>query len=375
MLYCSLPLLLLAAQASARSLGAHGRSTEHSIENVDAHRRISPELEPTDDKKFFKKDYPFDKRPVADKHYVFSHPYPAVQDSGDFDKDFVKDENSDGGRWKAQMEYDTLRSKIREAKDKLNELEKKMDKEKEEWMKAKKAQDEAETAAAEANQDTAAAKKAADKAADKVNRLEGSSSADGTKIGGAVGDAVKDVQKEMKDLEDCRKKLAEAKARMKRLMKEKDEMDKKKKQLEDDAVKADAAKKAGAPSPGPAPAGAPGAPGAPGPAGSPAASPAGAPGAAKSQDESTWNEEQWQDKLDKEKAQHAKAQKSYEEEVKELKKTEDELARAADNLRKYRRPPYVDDDGGVYNVPRSHARVQQGVLSALAITVVALFGI
>jgi len=245
MLYCSLPLLLLAAQASARSLGAHARSatlSEHSIENVAAHRRISPALEPTDDKKFFKKDYPFDKRPAADKYYVFDHPYPAVQDSGDFDKDFVKDENSDGGRWKAQMEYDTLRSKIREAKDKLNELEKKMETEKGEWMKAKKAQDEAETAAQEAGQDTAAAKKAADKAADKVNRLEGSSSEEGTKVGGAVGDAVKDVQKEMKDLEDCRKKLAEAKARMKKLMKEKDEMDKKKKQLEDDAMKAEAAK-------------------------------------------------------------------------------------------------------------------------------------
>merc|ERR1719453_2509376 len=72
------------------------------------------------------KDYPFDKRPITDEHYVFDHPYPAVQDSGDFDKDFVKDENSDGGRWQTQMEYDTLRGKIRKAEQKLRELKEKM---------------------------------------------------------------------------------------------------------------------------------------------------------------------------------------------------------------------------------------------------------
>merc|ERR1719327_133460 len=76
------------------------------------------------------KDYPFDKRSITDEHYVFDHPYPAVQDTGDFDKDFVKDENSDGGRWDAQMTYDTLRAKINEAKNKLDELKAKMDKEK-----------------------------------------------------------------------------------------------------------------------------------------------------------------------------------------------------------------------------------------------------
>merc|ERR1711881_515397 len=84
-------------------------------------KRISPAVD-SSDKKFFDKDYPADRRPVADKYYVFDHPYPAVQDSGDYDKDYVKDENSDGGRWKAQMDYDTLRSKIRKAKDKLSEL-------------------------------------------------------------------------------------------------------------------------------------------------------------------------------------------------------------------------------------------------------------
>ena len=71
---------------------------------------------------------------MADKYYVFNHPYPAVQDSNDFDFDFVKDENSDGGRWAAQMEYDTLRSKIRAAKNKMDALKAKMDQEYEDYM-------------------------------------------------------------------------------------------------------------------------------------------------------------------------------------------------------------------------------------------------
>merc|ERR1740130_429610 len=40
------------------------------------------------------------------------HPYPTVQDSEDFDKDFVKDENTDNGEYTAQSEYDSLRHKV-----------------------------------------------------------------------------------------------------------------------------------------------------------------------------------------------------------------------------------------------------------------------
>merc|ERR1712072_923930 len=67
------------------------------------------------DKKFFDKDYPWDKRPKVDVLH-FKHPYPAVQDSGDFDSDYVKDENSDNGSWKAQTEYDRLRHKLAKEK-------------------------------------------------------------------------------------------------------------------------------------------------------------------------------------------------------------------------------------------------------------------
>merc|ERR1719345_727425 len=72
--------------------------------------KINPELDPTSDTKFFKKDYPDDDRspPV----HKWSHPYPTVQDSDHYDKDYVADENEDGGYWKAQMEYDELGSRV-----------------------------------------------------------------------------------------------------------------------------------------------------------------------------------------------------------------------------------------------------------------------
>merc|ERR1711964_259012 len=73
------------------------------------------------------KDLPKDARPVADEHYYFDHPYPAVQDNSDYDRDFVKDENQDGGKWKAQMLYDTLRQKVRLAEKELEALKKAKD--------------------------------------------------------------------------------------------------------------------------------------------------------------------------------------------------------------------------------------------------------
>merc|ERR1719487_1691696 len=110
-------LLLLATEAGATIVLRHDAE------------RIVPSLDPKSDKKFMEKDYPFDKRSITDEHYVFDHPYPAVQDSGDFDGDFVKDENSDGGLWDAQMRYDTLRAKIIKEKAKMEKLKKKMEKE------------------------------------------------------------------------------------------------------------------------------------------------------------------------------------------------------------------------------------------------------
>merc|ERR1712224_209201 len=87
-------------------------NVDHAGDGLHQGHRINPELEPKSSKGFFGKDYPRDLRPKADEHFQMDYPYPAVQVTDDFDKDFVKDENSDGGRWDTQMEYDTVRSQL-----------------------------------------------------------------------------------------------------------------------------------------------------------------------------------------------------------------------------------------------------------------------
>merc|ERR1712083_946717 len=76
---------------------------------------INPRLDPQSHDKFFGSDYPHDVSPSA-QGLEFGHPYPAVMASDAFDKDYVKDENGDGGEWKAQFEYDTLRTKAQQEK-------------------------------------------------------------------------------------------------------------------------------------------------------------------------------------------------------------------------------------------------------------------
>merc|ERR1719272_1742953 len=77
-------------------------------------KRIAPALKPESSKEFLK-DLTSDKRPKVDILH-FKHPYPVVQDSEDFDKDFIKDQNTENGEWKAQSEYDRLRHKVAQLK-------------------------------------------------------------------------------------------------------------------------------------------------------------------------------------------------------------------------------------------------------------------
>lgn len=200
---------------------------------------ISPELEPESDKKFFHKDYPFDKRPKADPFH-FHHPYPAVQDSGDYDADYVKDENSDNGNWKAQETYDRLRTKLARQKRDLakafekkktedQELEDAMEHEKQEEHKKdeaikrvdeveKKHKQNAERGAAESEvkptegkpAEAASPKKAGDK------DLPAGSDVKGV-------DAATDETKHAVDrLEECKKQLAAARKQLRKLMNELD---------------------------------------------------------------------------------------------------------------------------------------------------------
>jgi len=193
--------------------------------------RISPELSPASDKKFFdgkRADYPTDGRPSTKDH--FSFPFPIVQDSHDYDKDYVKDENADKGEWKAQAHYDKLRSSLSSVKDAADQAARKESEEANELHKA----EEAEKNAAEE-----AAKQA--KVAEEAHKQQEEAKKKSAAASSTIAEAEKLVKSEVTDLEGCKKQLEEAKAHLQTLMKDKEAAAKK--QAELDAAAA-AAKKA-----------------------------------------------------------------------------------------------------------------------------------
>lgn len=257
-LYRGIPLLLfaLASTVVAEARTSMRRSAPKEVEALQVKQasaekaHVSPEID-TAHKKFFDKDYPFDKRPDA-KHLAFKHPYPVVQDSGDFDKDYVKDENSDNGSWKAQENYDRLRVKLaKEKKDLSKALGKKLEEEKE-MQNAMSEHDKEERARAEAAAKAAAARRAAEEEENIPPPVK--------KAKAQVKKAVKDIkevfepimpkevdvstadtEKAMANLEDCKKELAAARQQLKDLMKELE--DAKKKQTDKTAALDEALKK------------------------------------------------------------------------------------------------------------------------------------
>merc|ERR1712083_383127 len=94
-------------------MGVHGAGGKNFLKEA-----VNPSLRPETDKAF-NADYPKDHQPVAKR--AFDYPYPIVQDSGDYDKDYVKDENADGGEWKARFNFDKLRTGIGKQKAKAAE--------------------------------------------------------------------------------------------------------------------------------------------------------------------------------------------------------------------------------------------------------------
>lgn len=189
--------------------------------------RVSPELEPASDQKFFKTDYPTDVR--AHRGALnFDHPYPAVQDSGDYDRNFVKDENGDQGQWKAQMTYDTLRAKLRKEQKQAEMALKKKEAEMKELEATMAEEKHAEEKAATAKANAAKAKSDADEVARELEELNGRKIARGKGFSESKLDAATaKVQKETADLERCKEELEEAKAKLKRLMEEKEALEKK----------------------------------------------------------------------------------------------------------------------------------------------------
>merc|ERR1719409_2421009 len=150
--------------------------------------QINPEVS---SKKFFAKDYSNDHQAVADEHYFFDHPYPAVQDHEDYDKDFVKDENNDNGQWQAQMEYDALRVKVTQATNELKALKKKLDEQTAEMNAARDKWQEALDKVKAAQAATDAAKRAEVEADGTVNERQ-----DEVKAAQAATDAAKRAEVE-----------------------------------------------------------------------------------------------------------------------------------------------------------------------------------
>jgi hypothetical protein len=214
----SLSLLELDTDPRTNTDAAPRQRTLDSLSLLEYNPELSPPLSPESHDKFFDHDYPDDQRVEMHKGFNFQHPYPVMQDSEDYDKDYVKDENSDGGQWKAQEVYDQLRAKksakvlaAKRAWSAEADLEKAL-----EEAKAKRA------AAEEA------AKKAADKAADAKSAAAGAESnakalSSGSAMQEEMDTSVKEVETDVTTLEDCKKKLAEAKEHLKVLMKEKED--------------------------------------------------------------------------------------------------------------------------------------------------------
>merc|ERR1719231_1411287 len=169
-----------------------------ALVSVKAKMGIRPELHPVSDHKLFDgptADYTTDERPVVKDH--FSWPFPQVQDSHDYEKDYVKDENGDGGEHKAQLTYDDLRIKLEKQQARLDELKGKYD--------------DAHMRVDDAQRKEEAARKAAEDAHKKAEEAGKQTVA---VPAGDVGGATGKVEAEIKDLEKCKEQLKKAKEQL-----------------------------------------------------------------------------------------------------------------------------------------------------------------
>lgn len=178
---------------------------------------VVPELDPESDSRFFKNDYPSDRSPGVE--HRFSHPYPTVQDSEDYEKDFVNDQNSDNGEWAAQMEYDKIKNTLRQQRQDANKAKDAMDEQEEQLKEAEERLKEAENRAKRADEKVETTKvnaKEAQKDLDEVIHTNDNPDVD------TVPEATANVEKAVANLKMCEKDLAAARERLKQLMDEKD---------------------------------------------------------------------------------------------------------------------------------------------------------
>jgi len=309
-------------------------------------QRISPSLDPKSDEKFFKTDYPDDLKPKA--RDAFQYPHPIVQDSGEYDRDYIKDENSDGGEWKAQETYDKIRSKIAEVAAAEVKAQKKDEDAKEVYEAAKKAEAEAAEKVKEAKDNAEQGHEKVKKAKESAEEAEKAEEKAGNSTTGAqssaVEEAVKSVEKEMKDLENCKKQLADAQAKLKELMGEnanaKEEQIKRIHDAEQEAEnleKDEAAQQAAA-------------------------------------DAAMKEAAELQGTTEKGEAAYEDAHKEYEASAKKHKDMQGDLEKAESKLRRFRQSG-VDKNGGVYYSGATHGTPAAPLLiTALSVAVAAALG-
>jgi len=203
--------------------------------------KISPPLRDVkSDKKFFgppfPADYPEDTRPVPDRSILNKlkgpdQPYPALQSKEDFDKDYVKDENSDTGAWRAQFEYDSLRKRLANEDAAARAASGAAD-------ASKKALEDAQHGADGAAADADAARKGLDDARqgekDALTPEEAEAIPDDTlkqkkekleKLEKAVAAAEEKFKREQAQFEVCKQKLEEAKKNLEELKQAQTEME------------------------------------------------------------------------------------------------------------------------------------------------------
>jgi len=310
--------------------------------------QTSPELDPESHEEFFGKDNPKDDRAVADKHYRFNYPFPSVQHSGKFDTDYVKDENSDGGEWEAQMNYDTLRSQIVKKQKEVDEAAKKEEEEQKEFDVATVNEQEAEKVANEKEELAAEAKKEHQQAQEKLEDFIGKPG----ERNGTIAEATTVVENEMEDLENCTKELAKAREQLKKLTAEKEAREKAEGEAE--------AKAAEATLTSPAPQ---------------ASSSSASNATTNSSGESENAVEAAEKKLAEENAEYATAKKAYDEATADVEAEEAELKKAEQSLEDLRHPPAAmpganDKKTGLKSGaagPSSASGALLGLLSALAV--------
>jgi len=154
-----------------------------------------------------------------------------VQNSADFDADFVKDENNDSGEWQAQMEYDMLRSKVRRLKEDYAKASGAAAREQEVYDKAydkaiaaghtaEEARAKAE-AARKKHKDATAVETAAEAAAREA-RMKANGGHPGKVDESAVADAKEVVKKEEYQFKICTEELEAAKAALKKALEDAD---------------------------------------------------------------------------------------------------------------------------------------------------------